>query len=741
MDPRIANLKSTTFFGKRLTRRQIAAVQATVLSFPALSRRELGHTICTHLGWYTSNGDLRIQLGLAFLEELEKLGIVALPTPRETMQRGPRPAIAWTARSANLPVIEADLDQLTPLSLQVVSDKAAFGEWDEMVDRHHYLGYTRPFGPHLRYWIRDRWERRLGCLLFAAAVARQPCRDAWIGWSPADRTRRLNLVVGNPRFLLLPGVHVQCLASKALSMATRRLADDWQAHHGDRPVLLETFVDTSRFEGTCYRAANWRHLGETRGGKGKAPKAIYVYPLCKRFQTILRHGPSAKPKPRAARSRRLAADDPFVHRWQGIIGTVVSVANAHDRVWQQRRRVLNTLLIMLFIFRLVLAPDRRGYAITLAELWDQCRTLQIDLPQPRPVAASAMSAARARVDEAVFKQLNAAILGQAEESERDRLWRGHRLFAVDGSKVNLPRQLVACGYRVPSDNAHYPQGLVSCLYRLRSRVPVDFDLVPHDNERKAARPHLDALCAGDVMVLDRGYYSWEMLDHLVARGLHAVFRIRKKAGSAFDAFIAGDQTDTLVEVSASPAIRKQSQIRSPQRTGWTHRLRLVKYTVAGTRYVLATTLHDPDRYPIKALSDVYHARWGIEELYKISKQMIHVEDFHAQTERGVKQELYAHFVLITMIRLFSNYSEDGINQHRSGKPALQANFKNSLVIMARNIESLLLKQANALSKTVSEIVAGIAACRQQLRPRRSYERRSRKPIGKWKPGKPAKATT
>ena len=121
--------------------------------------------------------------------------------------------------------------------------------------------------------------------------------------------------------------------------------------------------------------------------------------------------------------------------------------------------------------------------------------------------------------------------------------------------------------------------------------------------------------------------------------------------------------------------------------------------------------------------------------------MIHVEDFHAQTERGVKQELYAHFVLITMIRLFSNYSEDGINQHRSGKPALQANFKNSLVIMARNIESLLLKQANALSKTVSEIVAGIAACRQQLRPRRSYERRSRKPIGKWKPGKPAKATT
>ncbi len=95
---------------------------------------------------------------------------------------------------------------------------------------------------------------------------------------------------------------------------------------------------------------------------------------------------------------------------------------------------------------------------------------------------------------------------------------------MDGSKLNLPRGLLDAGYRVPSDNAHYPQGLLSCLYQLRSQLPVDFDLIAHADERQAARAHLDVLSPGDVVVYDRGYFSFAMLRAHVERGLHPVFQ-------------------------------------------------------------------------------------------------------------------------------------------------------------------------------------------------------------------------
>ena len=129
------------------------------------------------------------------------------------------------------------------------------------------------------------------------------------------------------------------------------------------------------------------------------------------------------------------------------------------------------------------------------------------------------------------------------------------------------------------------------------------------------------------------------------------------------------------------------------------------------------------------------------ELYKISKRLLAVEEFHGQTERGVKQELYAHFVLITVTRLFSNQSEARINRtpRVDHKPQLKANFKNSLLLVARNIEALMLQQMEFLTATVNQILEGIGGCRQRKRPGRSYERHSRTPEGKWRRRKPVKA--
>ena len=172
--------------------------------------------------------------------------------------------------------------------------------------------------------------------------------------------------------------------------------------------------------------------------------------------------------------------------WARVLADVVRVTSEWDRAWMQRQRLLNTLLVVLFVFRLVLAPRNQGYAATATELWDQCRQLDIPLPQSAPVSPGALSRARAKIHPQAFLRVHRAVLQHAPRDDPRALWRGHRVFAVDGSKLNLPRPLVHDGYRLPSETAHYPQGLLSCLYQLRTQLPVDFDLVSHNG--RAARP-------------------------------------------------------------------------------------------------------------------------------------------------------------------------------------------------------------------------------------------------------------
>ena len=753
MDPRIENLSSTTFAGKRFTRKQLCTIQETCRAFPALSRRELAHTISEHLDWCTPTGKHKIQSCLSTLESLEKLGIVSLPAKVEAKRPGPQKQIKPTSRSEQQPLIDDPLDQLT-ITVQLAVDKHDIELWNELLDRHHYLGYRRPIGPHLRYFIVDAQERKLGCLMFCYAVKSLSCRDQWIGWQEQTYKKHLELVFNTNRFLIFPWVKVKCLASKSLSMACKQLGDDWLAHYNTRPVLMETFVDPTKFKATSYRAANWQYLGQTKGQSatkstpGKPAKDVYVFPLTRNPKPILINGPELVRKKGKANTgntgktpRPLGPTDPFVQLWQNIIGTVIHVAHDFDQQWQKRQRVLNSLLIMLFIFRLVFSTNKQGYAMTITELWEQCRTLGIDLPQSTPVAASAFCNARAKLDEQVFKILQLKILQQAR-STSDRLWQGHRLFAVDGSKLNLPCQLILAGYKTPSDNAHYPQGLVSCLYQLRSKIPMDFDLAKHADERKMALAHLSSLSENDVVVYDRGYYSYEMLYEHNQQRIHPIFRLQMNASSAVDVFANSDQIDTVVHLTPAQDRRTSIYKKYPTLECPTLALRLVKYEAGGTRYILGTTLMDSKTYTIEDLSAVYHSRWGVEELYKISKQLMKVEQFHAHSERGVKQELFAHFVLITLSRLFANHSEDGFNSHsaqnNNEEHALKANFKNCIATVARQIEALLLQQSSLLSKTVNNIIASISTCRQRLRPNRSYARCSRKPVGKWRSTKKAK---
>ena len=184
--------------------------------------------------------------------------------------------------------------RLTNLCIELVSDRDQSHLWNEYIDRYHYLGYQPLPGAQIRYFAREG-DRTLALLGFGAAAWKTAPRDQFIGWTREQRKRQLHLIINNARFLILPWVHSKNLASKVLAMATRRIADDWQQYYNYSPAMVETFVETPRFNGTCYRAANWIHLGETKG-RGKlekqhkarlAKKSIWVYPLVRDYRTLL----------------------------------------------------------------------------------------------------------------------------------------------------------------------------------------------------------------------------------------------------------------------------------------------------------------------------------------------------------------------------------------------------------------------------------------------------------------------
>lgn len=282
--------------GRRFTVAELELVQETVALFPRLPLTELADTLCELLSWVTPNGTYKTASCRKLLERLAAAGEVELPRTRPCHRRPPL-AVVFTAATDPSPLLGVPLADLEPVRVQPVTTRPERTLWQEYVHRYHPLGYKRPFGAHLRYFIfANRWaEQPLGCLLFAASAWALACRDAWIGWTPQDRSQRLHLIVNNTRFLLFPWVRVPHLASKVLSLVSRRLPSDWQERYGYAPVLLETFVDPTQYHGTCYKAANWIAVGLTTG-RGRqdryteylsTPKRIYAYPLAQDFRTHL----------------------------------------------------------------------------------------------------------------------------------------------------------------------------------------------------------------------------------------------------------------------------------------------------------------------------------------------------------------------------------------------------------------------------------------------------------------------
>jgi Domain of unknown function (DUF4338) len=277
------------FCGRIFSGPELELICEMVRDYAGLAVTEMARTVCELLEWKRANGRLKDQECRQLLEHLRDQGWLRLPAVRNSGPRGPR-QIQLSEASAPQAPVEGSAGEFEPLQMQLVESREESQLWTELIERHHYLRYRVPVGANLRYLVRSGQKERsvLACLLWCSPAWKMQARDDWIGWSDEQRGYHLQSIVNNGRFLILPWVQVQGLASKILALSARRMPRDWEIRYGRRPLLLETLVDAKRFRGTCYRAANWIHVGQTAGrgrmdrehtAPGQTVKDIYVYPL------------------------------------------------------------------------------------------------------------------------------------------------------------------------------------------------------------------------------------------------------------------------------------------------------------------------------------------------------------------------------------------------------------------------------------------------------------------------------
>jgi hypothetical protein len=278
--------------GRDLSAADITLIREAIAAHYARGRSFIAQRLCEHWDWRQPNGAYKGFAARDLLLRLEEAKHIVLPPPLAVKNNRAEKSYAQVPLYDDRPLSGRVSGHLPP---RIVEARGADRTlWDYLVHRHHYLGRPKLVGEHLKQLV-YLGEQVVGCLGWASAAWKSAPRERWIGWSVAQKRARLHLLTNNVRFLILPWVRVEHLASKVLGMSVRGLSLAWAARYGHPVVLAETFVDLSRFRGTCYRAANWCYIGTTQGHakRGNAyhrhgvPKALYLYPLERSFRERL----------------------------------------------------------------------------------------------------------------------------------------------------------------------------------------------------------------------------------------------------------------------------------------------------------------------------------------------------------------------------------------------------------------------------------------------------------------------
>ena len=258
-------------------------------------RSAISRVLCERWDWRQPNGQLKEMACRALLLSLEAKGAFELPPRQKESFRAPRRTDRQVFAVDTSP-LEGSVAEFRSLTIKMIRRTPDEALWDHLVDTYHYLGRPWIVGACLKYLVYLD-GRLVACVGWGSAAWKVECRDRLIGWDAPSRQANLHQVVNNVRFLILPWVRISHLASKVLALNLRVLASDWQGFYYHGIALAETFVDTERFAGTCYKAANWMRIGETKG-RGKydrhrcaeaTVKAVYLYPLVRDYRERL-HG-------------------------------------------------------------------------------------------------------------------------------------------------------------------------------------------------------------------------------------------------------------------------------------------------------------------------------------------------------------------------------------------------------------------------------------------------------------------
>ena len=289
-----------------ITEDDLVFIRRLIAEHPGLSRRRLSAKLCEAWNWVQPNGALRDMVCRTMMLMLHREGLIELPpvrfVPRNPMVERNAPSVVEVDQTA----LHTSLAELGPLQLRQVRRTPDEALFNSLLQQHHYLGYTQPVGEQLKFVVYAA-GRPIACLAWSSAPRHLGSRDRFIGWAAKARLANIGLLAYNTRFLILPWVVVPHLASHLLGRMARTLSAHWQAVYGHPIYFIETFVDPQRFAGTCYRAANWLHLGVTTGRGKDAPtcepnrsiKNILGLPLVKDFRqrlsTVVSVDPPAHP--------------------------------------------------------------------------------------------------------------------------------------------------------------------------------------------------------------------------------------------------------------------------------------------------------------------------------------------------------------------------------------------------------------------------------------------------------------
>jgi hypothetical protein len=388
-----------------------------------------------------------------------------------------------------------------------------------------------------------------------------------------------------------------------------------------------------------------------------------------------------------------------------------------------RDGVLSLRLMLSLILYMIADAGRKGYKCLLDGFWDECWTLGIDLGREEPVSAEAFCKARMKIPSEMILALvhHAAQQFDLYFGDQFRL-KGHRLFAVDGMKMQVSRSdelFDALGWHASGYN---PQMLISTLYDVLSGVPHDLRVAPtHTSERAELTSMLDSLHEGDILILDRGYPSFELTAEFLERKLHFVVRLPAGTFKAVQQFVADGGTDGWVTISA------------PRHLPGTHpaiRVRVVVHPGKNLKPVVLLTDLGEAEFSWQELGELYHLRWAAEEFYKVEKgDYLGQGQFHSKSYDGLKQEVYAFALFMSITRALTAASAEA-----AGVTYRHIYQKTAVLAVADYMTRLLLEERKDELRSITEhLLERIARTIVPPRPGRSFPRRSFRPRPPWTP--------